>query len=244
MVDDKGTVYRVSGPVVTATGIKPRMYDIVRVGDERLMGEVIQIEGDQSIIQVYEDTSGVKPGEPVENTGLPLVVELGPGLMTSIYDGIQRPLEVLQDQMGDFILRGVDVPGLDHEKKWDFTPTVKKGDRIQPGQVIGIVQETATTEHKIMLPPNQAGGEVVSIKAGSYTVDDVIGELDNGTELRLAHKWPVRKPRPFTEKQLPTIPLNTGMRILDGLFPIAKGGTAAIPGPFGSGKTVTQQSLA
>ncbi len=240
----KGTVYRVSGPVVTAQGIKPRMYDIVRVGDERLMGEVIQIEGEYSIIQVYEDTSGVKPGEPVENTGLPLVVELGPGLMTSIYDGIQRPLAVLQDQMGDFILRGVDVPGLDHDKKWDFTPTVSAGDTVEPGQVIGIVQETSSIEHKIMLPPDQKAGKVKSIKAGSYTVDDVIGKLDNGVELRLAHKWPVRLPRPYAEKQLPTIPLNTGMRILDGLFPIAKGGTAAIPGPFGSGKTVTQQSLA
>lgn len=244
MVSQNGTVYRVSGPVVTAKGIKPRMYDIVRVGDERLMGEVIQIEGDKSIIQVYEDTSGVKPGEPVENTGLPLVVELGPGLMTSIYDGIQRPLEVLQDQMGDFILRGVDVPGLDHDKKWEFTPTVKAGDEVGPGGVVGTVQETSTVLHSIMLPPDRAGGKVKSIKSGSFTVDDVVAVLEDGTEVRLAHKWPVRKPRPFAEKQLPTIPLNTGMRILDGLFPIAKGGTAAIPGPFGSGKTVTQQSLA
>ncbi len=244
MVEQQGTVYRVSGPVVTARGIKPRMYDIVRVGDERLMGEVIQIEGENSIIQVYEDTSGVKPGEPVENTGLPLVVELGPGLMTSIYDGIQRPLEVLQDQMGDFILRGVDVPGLDHEKKWDFKATKKPGDRIGPGEVLGMVQETSTVEHKIMLPPNMKGGEIKTIHSGAFTVDDVIATLEDGSEVRLAHKWPVRKPRPFAEKQLPTIPLNTGMRILDGLFPIAKGGTAAIPGPFGSGKTVTQQSLA
>lgn len=244
MVNEKGAVYRVAGPVVTAVGIQPRMYDIVRVGDERLMGEVIQIEGEYSIIQVYEDTSGVKPGEPVENTGLPLVVELGPGLMTSIYDGIQRPLEVLQDQMGDFILRGVDVPGLDHEKKWDFTATAAKGDEIGPGQAIGTVQETSTVLHTIMLPPNQEGGKIKTIKSGSFTVDDVVATLDNGVEIRLSHKWPVRAARPYTEKQLPTIPLNTGMRILDGLFPIAKGGTAAIPGPFGSGKTVTQQSLA
>jgi V/A-type H+/Na+-transporting ATPase subunit A len=244
MVESKGTVYRVAGPVVTAVGIKPRMYDIVRVGDERLMGEVIQIQGDKSIIQVYEDTSGVKPGEPVENTGLPLVVELGPGLMTNIYDGIQRPLEVLQDRMGDFILRGVDVPGLDHDKKWTFTPGVKKGDAVEPGQVLGTVQETSTVLHKVMLPPGQKGGKIASIDNGEFTVDDVVCTLDNGTEVRLAHKWPVRKPRPYAEKQLPTVPLNTGMRILDGLFPIAKGGTAAIPGPFGSGKTVTQQSLA
>ncbi|MGB0653384.1 MAG: V-type ATP synthase subunit A [Thermoplasmatota archaeon] len=244
MVEQQGTVYRVSGPVVTAKGIKPRMYDIVRVGDERLMGEVIQIEGENSIIQVYEDTSGVKPGEPVENTGLPLVVELGPGLMTSIYDGIQRPLEVLQDQMGDFILRGVDVPGLDHEKKWGFTATASAGDEVGPGAVLGTVQETSTVALKIQVPPDVKAGKITDIKSGDFTVDDVICTLDNGAEIRLAHKWPVRKPRPYTEKQLPTIPLNTGMRILDGLFPIAKGGTAAIPGPFGSGKTVTQQSLA
>ncbi len=244
MVEAKGTVYRVSGPVVTAVGIKPRMYDIVRVGDERLMGEVIQLEGDHSIIQVYEDTSGVKPGEPVENTGLPLVVELGPGLMTSIYDGIQRPLEALQDQMGDFILRGVDVPGLDHEKKWEFTALKKPGDHVNPGEVVGTVQESTTVLHKVMLPPNKAGGKLKDIKSGSFTVDDVFAHLEDGTEIRLMHKWPVRSPRPYAEKQLPTVPLNTGMRILDGLFPIAKGGTAAIPGPFGSGKTVTQQSLA
>lgn len=244
MVNLKGTVYRVSGPVVTAVGIRPAMYDIVRVGDERLMGEVIQIQGDKSIIQVYEDTSGVKPGEPVENTGLPLVVELGPGLLTSIYDGIQRPLEVLQAKMGHFIQRGVDVPGLDHDKKWEFKPTVKKGDKLEPGHVIGTVQESPSILHKVMLPPDQPAGKVADIKAGSFTVDDVVLTMDNGAKIAMSHKWPVRKPRPFQEKQLPTIPLNTGMRILDGLFPIAKGGTAAIPGPFGSGKTVTQQSLA
>jgi V/A-type H+-transporting ATPase subunit A len=244
VTQQKGTVYRVSGPVVTATGIKPAMYDIVRVGDERLMGEVIQIEGEHSIIQVYEDTSGVKPGEPVENTGLPLVVELGPGLLTSIYDGIQRPLEVLQDQMGDFILRGVDVPGLDHKKQWEFKPTVKKGDKVAPGQVIGTVQESKSILHRVMVPPNVEGGVVKDIKAGSFTIEETVCTLDNGAKLQMMHKWPVRKARPYAEKQLPTIPLNTGMRILDGLFPIAKGGTAAIPGPFGSGKTVTQQSLA
>ncbi len=244
MSNQKGTVYRVSGPVCTAIGIKPAMYDIVRVGDERLMGEVIQIEGEYSIIQVYEDTSGVKPGEPVENTGLPLVVELGPGLLTSIYDGIQRPLEVLQEQMGHFILRGVDVPGLDHKKMWEFKPTVKKGDKVVSGGAIGTVQESKSILHKIMVPPNVEGGVVKDIKAGTFTIDEIICTLDNGAKLSMTHKWPVRKPRPFDEKQLPTIPLNTGMRILDGLFPIAKGGTAAIPGPFGSGKTVTQQSLA
>lgn len=239
-----GKVYRVSGPVVTATGIKPAMYDIVRVGDERLMGEVIQIQGEFSIIQVYEDTSGVKPGEPVENTGLPLVVELGPGLMTSIYDGIQRPLQVLQDKMGHFILRGVDVPGLDHEKKWEFKAVAKKGDKVGPGSVLGTVQESPSILHKVLLPPDVAAGTVKDIKSGAFNVDEIVCTLDNGAKVAMSHKWPVRMPRPFKEKQLPTIPLNTGMRILDGLFPIAKGGTAAIPGPFGSGKTVTQQSLA
>lgn len=240
----KGQVYRVSGPVVTATGITPRMYDIVRVGDERLMGEVIEIDGDKSIIQVYEDTSGIKPGEPVENTGLPLAVELGPGLLTSIYDGIQRPLEDLREKMGDFIKRGVDVPGLDHSKKWEFTATAKVGDAVGPGSFLGTIQETKSILHKVMVPPNVKGGKVKSLKSGSFTIDDVIGMLDDGTELRLMHKWPVRSPRPFKEKLLPDVPLNTGQRILDCLFPLAKGGTAAIPGPFGSGKTVAQQALA
>ncbi|HLF16397.1 MAG TPA: V-type ATP synthase subunit A, partial [Candidatus Thermoplasmatota archaeon] len=232
-MNQKGTVYRVSGPVVTAVGIRPAMYDIVRVGTERLMGEVIQIEGEKSIIQVYEDTSGVKPGEPVENTGLPLVVELGPGLLTSIYDGIQRPLEVLQAKMGHFILRGVDVPGLDHQKKWDFKPGVKKGDKVVPGQVLGTVQESPSILHKVMLPPNVKAGTVKEVKAGPSTIDEAVVTLEDGTKVAMHHKWPVRKARPYKVKQLPTIPLNTGMRILDGLFPIAKGGTAAIPGPFG-----------
>jgi V/A-type H+/Na+-transporting ATPase subunit A len=240
----KGEIYRVSGPVVTAIGIRPRMYDIVRVGNERLMGEVIEIEQDKSIIQVYEDTSGIRPGEPVENTGLPLTVELGPGLLTSIYDGIQRPLPVLVKEMGDFIKRGVDAPGLDHKKKWDFKATAKVGDAVIGGSFLGEVQETKTILHKVMVPPNVPGGKIKTLKSGSFTIDEVIGTLDNGTELKLAHKWPVRMPRPNKEKLLPDVPLNTGQRILDGLFPLAKGGTAAIPGPFGSGKTVTQQALA
>ncbi len=242
--NQNGEVFRVSGPVVTAVGIHPRMYDIVRVGNERLMGEVIEISGDKSIIQVYEDTSGIKPGEPVENTGLPLTVELGPGLLTSIYDGIQRPLEVLQKEMGDFIKRGVDVPGLDHKKKWEFKPTAKTGDPAGPGTLLGEIQETKSILHRVLVPPNAKPGKVKTIKAGAFTVDEVVATLDNGEELRLAHKWPVRQPRPFSKKLLPDVPLNTGQRILDGLFPLAKGGTAAIPGPFGSGKTVTQQQLA
>ena len=242
-VKAKGEIFRVSGPVVTAEGISPRMYDVVLVGHEKLMGEVIRLEGEKSTIQVYEDTSGIMPGEPVENTGASLSVELGPGLLRSIYDGIQRPLPVLQDSMGDYILRGVTAPGLDHTVKWDFKPTAKVGDDVNGGDILGTVQETPTIVHKILVPPN-VNGKIKSIKKGKYTVDEVIGTLEDGTELQLMHKWPVREPRPFSRKHPPDIPLVTGTRTLDGLFPIAKGGTAAIPGGFGTGKTVTQQTLA
>ena len=239
----EGEIYRVSGPVVTATGIKPRMYDVVLVGHERLMGEVIGLEEDKIIIQVYEDTSGVKPGEPVENTGAPLSVELGPGLLTSIYDGIQRPLPVLRDKMGDYIERGVTAPGLNHETKWKFKPSSKKGELVESGKIIGTVKETPTIEHRIMAPFGSKG-RIVEIKEGEFTVDEIIGKLDDGTELKLMQKWPVRVPRKYAKKMRPDIPLVTGTRILDTLFPIAKGGTAAIPGGFGTGKTVTQQTLA
>ena len=242
-VKAKGEIYRVSGPVVTAEGISPRMYDVVLVGHEKLMGEVIRLEGEKSTIQVYEDTSGIMPGEPVENTGESLSVELGPGLLRSIYDGIQRPLPVLRDSMGDYILRGVTAPGLDHTVKWDFKATAKAGDEVNGGDILGMVQETPTIVHKILVPP-KVSGKIKSIKKGKYTVDEVIGTLEDGTELQLMHKWPVREPRPFSRKHPPDIPLVTGTRILDGLFPIAKGGTAAIPGGFGTGKTVTQQTLA
>ncbi len=242
-VKAKGEIYRVSGPVVTAEGISPRMYDVVLVGHEKLMGEVIRLEGDKSTIQVYEDTSGIMPGEPVENTGESLSVELGPGLLRSIYDGIQRPLPVLRDSMGDYILRGVTAPGLDHTVKWDFKATAKAGDEVNGGDILGTVQETPTIVHKILVPP-KVSGKIKSIKKGKYTVDEVIGTLEDGTELRLMHKWPVREPRPFSRKHPPDIPLVTGTRILDSLFPIAKGGTAAIPGGFGTGKTVIQQTLA
>lgn len=240
---EKGEIFRVAGPVVIATGIKARMYDVVRVGHEQLMGEIIQIRGDNATIQVYEDTTGLKPGEPVMTTGKPLSVELGPGILTSIYDGIQRPLQVLQAQMGDFIKRGVFAPGLDHKKKWDFKPTVKKGDTVKEGQVLGTVQETETVVHKIMVPIGKQG-KLTAINAGKYTVDEVIGELDDGTELRLMQHWPIRAARRVTKKLTPSKPLITGLRVLDSLFPVAKGGAAAIPGPFGAGKTVTQQSLA
>ena len=239
----KGEIYRISGPVVTIQGINTRMFDVVKVGHEGLMGEVIGINRDKSIVQVYEETAGIRPGEPVVNTGLSLSVELGPGLLKSIYDGIQRPLPILKEKMGDFIERGVTADGLDHEKLWDFKPSVKAGDKVSGGEVLGTVQETENVEHRVMVPPN-VSGIIDEIKGGKFTVLDTICILNDGTELQMMQKWPVRKPRPVTKKLLPNIPLITGQRILDGLFPVAKGGTAAIPGPFGSGKTVTQQQLA
>ncbi|MDD1687445.1 ATP synthase subunit A [Methanoregula sp.] len=239
----QGVLKRIAGPVVTAVNLDAHMYDVVKVGKEQLMGEVIKIQGDNVIIQVYEDTTGIRPGEPVTNTGLSLSVELGPGLLTSIYDGIQRPLEVLVNKMGNFIQRGVTAPGLSHDKKWTFKPLVKAGDKVEPGAILGEVQETNIV-HKIMLPPNAKAGVVKTIKSGDFTIDEIIYVLDDGREYPMIQRWPVRVPRPVREKKNPTIPLITGQRILDGLFPIAKGGTAAIPGPFGSGKTVTQQQLA
>ena len=240
-MSNEGKIYRVAGPVVTAVGISPRMYDVVHVGNEQLMGEVIKIVGDYSIIQVYEDTSGVKPGEPVTNTGRPLVAELGPGLLHSVYDGIQRPLPVLQDKMGDYILRGVSAPGLDREKKWGFKPIVKVGDEVSPGQIIGTVME-GTMEHRILVPVD-VQGKVEEIKEGEFTVEEPVAKIA-GKEVIMMQKWPVRVPRPVIEKHQPDTPLVTGMRVLDSMFPLAKGGAAAIPGGFGTGKTVTQQQLA
>jgi V/A-type H+-transporting ATPase subunit A len=238
-----GDIYRISGPVVIAKGIHPRMYDVVTVGNLNLMGEVIRLQGDMTYIQVYEDTSGIKPGEPVINTGMPLTIEAGPGLLRSIYDGIQRPLPLLRDKMGDFISRGITAPGLDHDKKWYFKPTVKVGDKVNEGAIIGVVQETEHIEHRIMVPP-KISGEVRSIEEGEFKVDDTVCTLEDGVNLTLMQKWPVRLPRPYRRKLMPDIPLFTGQRIFDTLFPLAKGGTAAIPGPFGSGKTVMQHQLA
>jgi len=243
MSKENGLIYRISGPVVTAVGISPRMYEVVRVGDEGLMGEVIELHGDQSVIQVYEETSGVKPGEPVIRTGQTLSVQLGPGLLTQIYDGIQRPLPKLEESMGVFITRGVDADGLDLERKWDFKPIVGVGDTVDSGQVIGIVQETETIEHRVMIPPSKKG-IVKKIESGSFNIKETICELEDGTNISMMQEWPVRHPRPFSQKYAPDVPLITGQRILDFLFPLAKGGTAGIPGPFGSGKTVTQQQLA
>ena len=241
---DEGVIESVSGPVVTATDLGARMNDVVYVGKEGLMGEVIEIEGDITTIQVYEETSDVAPGEPVENTGEPLSVDLGPGMLDSIYDGVQRPLDVLEEKMGAFLDRGVDAPGIDLEKTWEFNPEVEVGDEVTSGDVVGIVPETESIDHKVLVPPGYDGGEVTEIESGSFTVDETIAELDNGEEIAMRQEWPVREPRPTVEKETPTTPLISGQRILDGLFPIAKGGTAAIPGPFGSGKTVTQHQLA
>ena len=236
-----GRIVRVAGPVVTAVGISPRMYDVVLVGDLNLMGEVIKLVGDRSIIQVYEDTSGIRPGEPVSNTGEPLQVELGPGLLSSIYDGVQRPLPILKEKEGDFVSRGVSAPGLDRAKKWEFKPTVKKGDELQGGMVIGEVPE-GNLVHKVLVPPKMRG-RVNDVSEGNFTVEDPVAELESGQKLSMMQKWPVRTARPFAEKLLPDIPLVTGQRVLDMLFPLAKGGTAAIPGGFGTGKTVTSQQL-
>ncbi|QSG03971.1 ATP synthase subunit A [Natranaeroarchaeum sulfidigenes] len=243
-VQEDGVIDSVSGPVVTATDLDARMNDVVYVGEEGLMGEVIEIEGNVTTIQVYEETSGVGPGEPVENTGEPLSVDLGPGMLDSIYDGVQRPLDVLEGKMGAFLDRGVDAPGIDLDKEWEFTPTVEEGDEVSPNDIIGTVPETESIEHKVMVPPDSEGGEVVAIEGGEFTVEETVAELDSGEEIQMHQEWPVRKQRPADEKQTPTTPLVSGQRILDGLFPIAKGGTAAIPGPFGSGKTVTQHQLA
>ena len=243
MSKENGVIYRISGPVVTATGIAPRMYEVVRVGNEGLMGEVIELHGEQSVIQVYEETSGIEPGEPVIRTGQTLSVQLGPGLLTQIYDGIQRPLPKLEETMGVFITRGVDADGLDLTKEWEFVPTVKVGDELAAGHVIGTVQETETIEHRVMVPPGKEG-VVKSIEFGPFNITQTVCTLEDGSEIAMMQEWPVRHPRPFAQKYAPDVPLMTGQRILDFLFPLAKGGTAGIPGPFGSGKTVTQQQLA
>ena len=240
---NEGLIYRISGPVVTAIDMKAAMYDVVRVGTEGLMGEVIELHGDKAVIQVYEDTSGIRPGEIVVNTGETLSVSLGPGLLTQIYDGIQRPLPTLEKEMGVFLTRGVDADAFDLEKVWTFEPQVSVGDSVVGGQVVGHVQETDTIVHKIMVVPGK-DGIIKSIESGEFNVTQTICTFEDGSEMQMMQKWPVRTPRPYQQKYPPVIPLVTGMRILDFLFPLAKGGAAGIPGPFGSGKTVTQQSLA
>jgi len=244
-VREDGIIESVSGPVVTARDLDARMNDVVYVGSEGLMGEVIEIEGNITTIQVYEETSGVSPGEPVEGTGAPLSVDLGPGMLDAIYDGVQRPLDVLEEKMGSAYLdRGVDAPGIDLEKTWEFQPEVAEGDSVEAGDIVGTVPETPSIDHKVMVPPGSDGGEVTAIESGEFTVEETVVELDSGEEIQMRQEWPVRQQRPSVDKETPTEPLISGQRVLDGLFPIAKGGTAAIPGPFGSGKTVTQHQLA
>ena len=243
-----GKIIKVAGPVVVAEGMRgSMMYEVVRVGEERLMGEIIELEGDKATIQVYEETAGLKPGEPVEGTGSQLSVELGPGILKQMYDGVQRPLEVIRDEIGTFIKRGVDVPSLDRKKKWDFTPLVKEGDRVVEGDFLGEVPETELIMHKIMVPPGISGEVVEIAKEGRYTVEDTIAVIktsEGNKEVKLMQRWPVRRGRPFKEKLDPTEPLLSGQRIIDTFFPVAKGGTASIPGPFGAGKTVMGHQLA
>ena len=245
----KGTIKKVSGPLVVATGMRDaNMFDVCRVSDRRLIGEIIEIHGDEASVQVYEETAGLAPGEPVESTGAPLSVELGPGLIGSIYDGIQRPLvEIMEQTQSNLLSRGIEVPSLNREKVWHFTPVAKAGDKVVGGDVIGTVQETHIVTQKIMIPPNTEG-TIKSIQEGDYKVTDTVCVLakEDGTELEinLIQKWPVRRERPYARKLAPDMPLITGQRVIDALFPIAKGGVAAIPGPFGSGKTVVQHQLA
>ena len=244
MVD--ATIARISGPVVVAKDLDAaQLFDIVRIGEMGLVGEIIRLEGNSAMIQVYEDTTGLKPGENVVNTKKPLSLQLGPGLLTSIYDGIQRPLDKLREESGDFISRGKVIPALDQTKKWDFIPIKKNGDDVEPGDIIGEVQETPLIKHKIMIPHN-ISGKLSDVSEGKFNVNEIVGVVKNGktTDVALSHWWTVRIPRPVLRKLPPEEPLLTGQRVVDTFFPVAKGGTAAIPGPFGSGKTVTQQQLA
>lgn len=243
----KGEIVKVSGPLVVAKGMAgSKMYDVVRVSEERLVGEIIGLTGDLASIQVYEDTSGIGPGEPVYMTDQPLYVELGPGLIESIFDGIQRPLDIIRDKTGDNITRGIEIPALERDKKWHFKPVVKVGAPVSPGDILGEVKETVLVVQKIMVPPHSKG-KVKKITEGEYTITDTVCELEteNGVEkITLMQRWPVRLPRPYKERLAPSLILSTGQRVIDAFFPIAKGGTACCPGPFGSGKTVIQHQLA
>ncbi|MCL5112545.1 MAG: V-type ATP synthase subunit A [Candidatus Marsarchaeota archaeon] len=242
-----GIIYRISGSVVTANGVEnANMYNVVRVGSAGLIGEIIKLNGDSAIVQVYEDTTGLRPGEPVENTNTQLSVLLGPGLIGSIFDGIQRPLDKIKAQSGDFITKGVNVEPLDTKRKWHFSPKAKKGDRVMAGGIIGEVDETSLINHKVMVPVG-INGVVENIYTDDLTINDTVAEIKKAdgsiVEVKLSQRWPVRSPRPVKSKLPPEIPLITGQRVIDTLFPVAKGGTAAVPGPFGSGKTVIQHQL-
>ncbi len=240
----EGTIQRITGPVVEAKDMRgARMYDVVHVGDLGLLGEIIRLDGDTAIVQVYEDTSGLRVGEKVISTESPLLVELGPGLLSSIFDGVQRPLPEISKDFGPFIVRGLRISGLDHEKKWKFSSKVKKGDKVEGGDIVGIVKETKTIEHRIMVPPN-VRGTVDKVFQGELTVDDTVAVLEDGGEIKMMQTWPVRLARPNQQKLDPEVPLITGQRVVDTFFPLTKGGTAIIPGGFGTGKTVAEQTFA
>ncbi|MGA1876442.1 MAG: V-type ATP synthase subunit A, partial [bacterium] len=243
-----GAIVKVSGPLVVAEHMQDaNMYDVVKVGHEGLIGEIVEIKGDLASIQVYEETGGLGPGDPVVSTTHPLSVELGPGLIESIFDGIQRPLDMIYSKSGSMIRRGIDIPSLDRDKKWLFKASARKGDRVLGGDILGTVQETVLVKHYILVPVGLEG-EILEIADGNYTITDNVALIQTNqgdrVHIGLMQKWPVRKPRPYKEKLPPSIPLNTGQRIIDMFFPVAKGGTACIPGPFGSGKTVVQHQLA
>ena len=243
-----GVITKISGPLVIASGMRDaNMFDVVRVSNNRLIGEIIEMHGDRASIQVYEETSGIRTGEPVESTNEPLSVELGPGLLRGIFDGIQRPLDKIRELTGNNLIRGVEIPALDRDALWHFVPCVKAGDKVMEGDILGTVQETDIVSHKIMVPPS-VSGTVENINEGDFKITDKIGVIlsENGEkqDISLMQKWPVRRGRPYTQKISPDVPLVTGQRVIDSLFPLAKGGVAAIPGPFGSGKTVTQHQLA
>lgn len=238
-----GKIIKVSGPLVIASGMQnAKMYEVVKVSEQKLIGEIIGLQGDTASIQVYEETSGLGPGEPIYQTGKPLSVELGPGLLTSIYDGIQRPLNLIREVAGDFITRGIDVPALDRGRKWLFKPLAKIGDELRAGDIIGEVEETQLIKHKIMVPSG-VSGKLEKIEKGEYTIEENIAKV-GGTPIKMMQIWPIRVPRPIAQQLLPTEPLVTGQRVIDAFFPVVKGGTAAVPGPFGAGKTVVQHQLA
>ncbi len=244
---EQGKIIRVAGPLVVASGcLGAKMYDMVKIGALGLIGEIIELREDRAFIQVYEDTTGIGPDEPVFLTGQPLSVELGPGLVSSIYDGIQRPLDIIREKEGDFVTRGIEVPALDRKRKWEFLPSVKKGQAVQPGDVLGEIQETPLIKHKIMVP-SDSGGEISEIKQGKFSVEEIIAKIqrdDRIRDVKMFQTWSIRKNREVRERLMPVDPLSTGQRVLDTLFPLTKGGTACVPGPFGSGKTVVQHQLA
>ena len=243
----QGSIVKVSGPLIVAENMSDvKMYDVVKVGEQELIGEIIELRGDRASVQVYEETSGLGVGDKVVSTGAPLSVELAPGLIGGIFDGIQRPLEGIVEKYGDRITRGIKINSVDHEKKWNFKPAKKVGDKVQPGDVLGTVDETAIVVHKILVPAG-VSGTIEKIEEGDFNITETVAVISEGNEKHevcMLTKWPVRRARPYKTKMSPAMPMITGQRVIDTLFPIAKGGVAAVPGPFGSGKTIVQHQLA